>query len=96
MNIRRLVLDVDKALKRPSLIELARALDACSGVEGLNIAVDEHDSETVGMIVAVEGENRDDDEIVEAAQNIGAMVYSIDEMAAGSRVVGTQARRRNG
>jgi hypothetical protein len=37
MNIRRLLLDVDKAIKRPSLIELAQAIDSSDGVEAFNI-----------------------------------------------------------
>ncbi|NLI76162.1 MAG: DUF211 domain-containing protein [Candidatus Riflebacteria bacterium] len=39
MNIRRVVLDVDMAVKRPSLIELARIIAQCKGVAALNITV---------------------------------------------------------
>jgi hypothetical protein len=46
MNIRRLVMDVDKAVKRPSLIELAQAIE-----------------------------------------NTGAVVHSIDQVVAGSRLI---------
>jgi hypothetical protein len=49
MNIRQLLLDVDKAVVRPSLLEIAAAIDSCRGVEAVNIAVEEIDIETVGM-----------------------------------------------
>jgi hypothetical protein len=87
MNIRRLVLDVDKAIKRPSLIELAQAIDSCDGVEAFNITVEEIDIETVGMIITVEGENLDYDKIAKAIDNTGAAVHSIDQVAAGSRLI---------
>lgn len=47
MNIRRL----DKAIKRPSLIELAQAINSSNGVEAFNITVEEIDIEMVGTII---------------------------------------------
>jgi len=32
MNVRRIVLDVDKAISRPSLLEIAAAVEAVPGV----------------------------------------------------------------
>jgi len=87
MDIRRLVLDVDKAVKRPSLIELAQAIDKCDGVEAFNITVEEIDIETVGMIVTVEGECLDYDKIAQAIENTGAVVHSIDQVVVGSRLI---------
>uniref|UniRef100_A0A7C3UZ24 DUF211 domain-containing protein n=1 Tax=Desulfobacca acetoxidans TaxID=60893 RepID=A0A7C3UZ24_9BACT len=87
MDIRRLVLDVDKAVKRPSLIELAQAIDKCDGVEAFNITVEEIDIETVGMIVTVEGEYLDYDKIAQAIENTGAVVHSIDQVVVGSRLI---------
>lgn len=49
MNIRRLVLDVDKAKDQPSILEIAAAIDSLDGVEGANIAIDGIDMETIGM-----------------------------------------------
>jgi hypothetical protein len=49
MNIRQLLLDVDKAVARPSLLEITAALDRCTGVEAVNITVEEIDIETVDM-----------------------------------------------
>jgi uncharacterized protein len=39
MNILRMQLDVDKAMPRPDLMELAEAISAVSGVEALNVTV---------------------------------------------------------
>ena len=37
MNIRRLLVDVDKAHARPSLLEVGSAISACSGSVKLNV-----------------------------------------------------------
>lgn len=87
MNIRQLLLDVDKAVARPSLLEIAQALDTCKGVEAVTITVEEIDIETVGMNVTIEGENMDYDEITKAIESTGAVVHSLDQIAIGSRIV---------
>ena len=45
MKIRRLTLDVDKALSQPSLFDIAEAIDKVQGVKGFNISVAEIDLE---------------------------------------------------
>jgi len=87
MNIRRLVLDVDKARERPSLLEIAQTIERCAGVEVLNLTVDEIDIETVGMDITVEGERLDYDEILKAIESTGAVVHSIDQVVAGNRII---------
>ncbi len=87
MNIRQLLLDVDKAVARPSLIEIAAAIDRCKGVEAINITVGEIDIETVGMNVTVEGDHMDYDEITGAIESTGAVVHSLDEIAIGARII---------
>jgi hypothetical protein len=59
MNIRRVLLDVDKAIQRPEIVDIAKAIDASPGVLGLNITVTEIDVQTVGMDVTVEGDDID-------------------------------------
>jgi hypothetical protein len=87
VNIRRLVLDVDKAIRRPELVDLAAAIDAVEGVEGVNIVVDEIDTETVGTEIVVEGEGIDFDALTQAIESSGAIVRSVDELAVGERLV---------
>jgi hypothetical protein len=94
MNIRRLVLDVDKAVSRPSVIEIAKAIEESPNVEGVNVTVTEIDIETVGMEITIEGEKLDYEAIVKAIESTGAVVHSVDELVSGSRVVERISRKR--
>lgn len=94
MNIRQLVLDVDKAMARPSLLEIAAAVDGCRGVAALNITVEEIDIETVGMDVTIEGDAMDYEEIVKAIESTGAVVHSLDQIVAGERIISRIPRVR--
>jgi hypothetical protein len=94
VKIRRLLLDVDKAVARPSVVELARAIGAAVGVEAVNVTVTEIDVETVGMNVTVEGDAVDYDAVVAAIEAAGAVVHSVDEVVVGSRTIETVERRR--
>lgn len=94
MNIRRVLLDVDKAIQRPEIVDIARAIDAVPGVAGLDITVTEIDVQTVGMDITVEGDNMDVGALFRAIESTGAVVNSIDELAAGERLVERIARKR--
>ncbi len=94
MNIRRLVFDVDKAINRPSLIDLAEALERVKGVEALNITVTETDIETVGTNVTVEGEDINYEALVNAVESTGAVVHRLDQIVCGSRIVEPVKRER--
>jgi uncharacterized protein len=94
MNIRRVLLDVDKAIQRPEIIDIARAINDAPGVAGLNITVTEIDVQTIGMEITVEGDNIDIGALVCAIESTGAVVNSIDELAAGERLVERIARKR--
>jgi hypothetical protein len=87
MNLRRVVLDVDMAVKRPSLIELAQAISQCAGVEAVNITVEEIDVEIVGTDITIEGERLDYETLVQAIESVGAVVHSIDQLVAGDRLI---------
>jgi hypothetical protein len=87
MNIRRLVLDVDKARERPSLLEIAQTIQGGVGVEVLNLTVDGIDIETVGMDITVEGERLDYDEILKAIESTGTAVHGIGQVVAGNRII---------
>jgi len=87
MNIRRLVLDVDKAIARPSIPDLADAISGVPGVGGVNITVTEIDIETVGFNVTIEGQNLSYAAVVHAIEQTGAVVHSIDQLVAGECMV---------
>lgn len=84
MNIRRLVTDVDKARARPSLLEIAEAVEKCRGVQAVNSTVEEIDIETVGMDITIEGEHIDYAEIIKAVESSGAVVHSVDQLFVGN------------
>jgi len=94
MNIRRIQLDVDKAMSRPDLLELAEAINRVAGVEALNVTVTEIDIQTVGMEVTVEGQFIDVDALTRAIEKVGAAVHSIDEVVVGDRIVERVPRTR--
>jgi hypothetical protein len=94
MNIRRLVLDVDKAISRPTILEIGDAIEKVSGVAGFNITVTEIDIETVGMDITIEGDQVDYEALVEAIEHTGAVVHSIDQLVAGTKVVERVKRER--
>jgi hypothetical protein len=94
MNVRRIVLDVDKAADRPSILDIAEAISACAGVEACNITVEEIDVETVGMNVTIEGSGLDFDEIRRAIERSGAAVHSLDQLVAGERMIENVPRTR--
>jgi uncharacterized protein len=94
LRIRRVLLDVDKAIQRPEIVEIAKAIDGAPGVAALNITVTEIDVQTVGMEVTVEGDDIDLQALVRAIESTGAVVHSIDELAAGERTVERTPRSR--
>lgn len=87
MNIRQLLLDVDKAVVRPSLLEIAAAINECSGVQAVNITVEEIDIETVGMDITIEGDSMNYEQITKAIEFTGAVVHSLDQIAVGERII---------
>lgn len=87
MNIRRLLLDVDKAVSRPSILEIGQSIAKAPGVEGFNITVTSIDTETVGMDVTIEGNHLDYDATIKAIESTGAVLHSTYELVAGDRVV---------
>ena len=94
MNIRRVVLDVDKAMARPSLLEIGEALSKAAGVEAFNITVTEIDVETVGMNITIEGSGIDYTNVEEIIESTGAVVHSIDELVVGTHMVESVPRAR--
>ncbi len=94
MRIRRLFLDVDKAIKAPSRMEIAAAIEACNGVQACNITVGEIDLETVGTDITIEEDGMDYDEIAEAIEKTGAVIHGINQLIVGDRMVESVRRER--
>jgi uncharacterized protein len=87
-GIKRLVLDVLKPHK-PSILELAKAICKLSHITGVNLSIQEVDTETETIKITVEGNNIDFDELEQVIEDMGAVIHSIDEVAAGSKLVET-------
>jgi len=88
-SIRRLVLDVLKPLKEPSIVDMARALAELKGVSGVNITVNDVDVETMGLIITIEGDDIDFEQVKRIISDMGAVIHSVDQVIVGSKVVET-------
>jgi hypothetical protein len=85
-GIKRLVLDVLKP-HQPSILELAKAIAALKHVTGVNLSLLEVDTQTENIKITVEGVNVDFDEVQGVIEDMGAVIHSIDEVAAGMKLV---------
>ncbi|MGD9131022.1 MAG: DUF211 domain-containing protein [Candidatus Bathyarchaeota archaeon] len=84
--IRRLVLDVLKPHK-PSVVEVSEALSHLEGVEGVNIIINEIDQQVENAKVIVAGTEISFEDIKKKLEEFGATIHSVDEVAAGKRIV---------
>ena len=82
MVIKRLVLDVLKPLKGPSIVELAQSLTELDGVNRVSIVVNEIDVETITLTITVEGPSIDFDDIREVIERLGGVIHSVDQVVA--------------
>ena len=86
-NLRRIVLDVVKPAEEPSLVSIAETIATVSGVETVNLTVEEVDAKTEGLLVTIEGDGMDFSKLNEAISGCGAVVHSVDQVAGGERVI---------
>jgi hypothetical protein len=84
--IRRLVLDVLKPHK-PNVVELSEALSHLDGVEGVNIIINEIDQKVENAKVIIAGISIHFEDIQRKLEEFGATIHSVDEVAAGKRIV---------
>lgn len=85
-ELKRLVLDVLKPHK-PSLVELTQRLSSLKGIDGVNCSLDEVDQETETVKVTIEGTSIAYDAVEAILRELGAVIHSVDEVAAGKRLV---------
>ncbi len=86
MPIKLLVLDVLKP-HEPNIIELANMISNITGISGCNFAVFEIDKKVENVKVTIEGKNINYERIREVIEKAGGTIHSIDEVAAGKKVV---------
>jgi hypothetical protein len=87
LGLRRLVLDVLKPLKDPSIVDVALELSRVRGVEAVNITVNEVDVETLSLTIVIEGNDIDFEQVKSVLEEVGAAIHSIDQVVAGERLV---------
>ncbi len=87
MGLRRLVLDVLKPIKDPSIVDVALELSKVRGVEAVNITVNEVDVETLSLTIVIEGNDIDFEQVKNILEEVGAAIHSIDQVVAGQRMV---------
>lgn len=85
-TIKRLVLDVLKP-HHPNILDLAQALGGLEGVLGVNLSLYEVDQETENVRITIEGDSIDYTAVERTLNELGAVVHSIDEVAAGTKLV---------
>jgi hypothetical protein len=84
--IRRLVLDVLKP-HNPGIVELSKQLSELDGVEGVNIVTYEIDQKVENVKIILGGNNINFEEVKNKLESLGAAIHSVDEVAAGARIV---------
>jgi len=84
--IRRLVLDVLKP-HNPSVVELSEELSNLEGIEGVNVIIYEIDQKVENVKIIIAGSSISFESIKTKLEEMGATIHSVDEVAAGSRIV---------
>ncbi len=84
-SIRRLVIDVLKP-HEPSIVRLTEELAELDGVEGVNSSLLEVDEEVKNVKITMEGLVKED-QVRSLIEDSGASIHSVDEVAAGERLV---------
>lgn len=85
-GIKRIILDVLKP-HEPSIIEVAQRLSSLEGISGVNISLEEVDTETDSIKITIEGNNINYDLVKKEIDECGASIHSIDGVSAGIKMI---------
>ena len=80
MGLKKIVLDVLKPIREPTLVTLAKNLSRISGVKEVSVVVNEMDVETVTLVITITGNNIDYAEIENTLRELGVALHSVDEV----------------
>ncbi|MCS7108915.1 MAG: DUF211 domain-containing protein [Sulfolobales archaeon] len=84
MPLKKVVLDVLKPLKGPSVVEVAQVLSRLEGVSQVVVTVNEIDVETTTLTITIEGSSIEFDAVRESIEGLGGIIHSIDQVVASS------------
>jgi len=82
MGVTKLVLDVLKTIRGPTLIDMAQKIVELPGVDHVNIKVNEVDVETLTLTITIEGTDIDFERVRKLIESMGAVIHSVDEVTA--------------
>ena len=85
--LRRLVLDILKPIKGPSIVDVAREIASLEGITGVNITVKEIDVETLTLTMTIQGDNINFEELEKKLEELGCVIHSIDQVIAGRQII---------
>ena len=85
-GLKRLVLDVLKP-HNPTIMEIAIEIGKQQCVIGVNIGLYEVDQQTENVKITIEGSNIDYEIVKAILEDHGAVIHSIDEVAAGRKLI---------
>lgn len=81
-----MVLDVLKP-HQPSILELAKSIAGLKHVTGVDCSLQEVDTQTESIKITIEGVNINFDEVQQVIEDMGAVIHSIDRVAAGIKLI---------
>ena len=85
-KIKRIILDVLKPHK-PSILEIADRLGDIEGISGVNISLEEIDTNTHSVKITIEGVDINYKKVEETIMECGASIHSIDGVSAGMKII---------
>uniref|UniRef100_A0A7J3YTF1 DUF211 domain-containing protein n=1 Tax=Ignisphaera aggregans TaxID=334771 RepID=A0A7J3YTF1_9CREN len=80
MTLTKLVLDVLKQLKEPTIIELAYRLLELDGIKSVDIEIKEIDVETLSLTITIEGSNIDFEKVRGTLEKLNVVVHDINKI----------------
>ena len=84
--IKLLVLDILKP-HSPNIIEYGKRIGAMKNVSGVNVTVVEIDERTETIKLTVKGSKINYEDLLDTIRDLGGTVHSIDEVAAGKKLI---------
>jgi hypothetical protein len=80
MTLTKLVLDVLKQLKEPTIIEVAYRLLELDGIKSIDIEIKEIDVETLSLTITIEGSNIDFEKVRGTLEKLNVVVHGVNKI----------------
>jgi hypothetical protein len=80
MTLTKLVLDVLKQLKEPTIIEVAYRLLELDGIKSIDIEIKEIDVETLSLTITIEGSDIDFEKVRGTLEKLNVVVHGVNKI----------------